>query len=215
LSTHATRGEDGWFPPRWLAAVVATGALSAGVAIAAQTAETSPVTAEFQASPTSVRERECDANHTKFRVKFEGSQTSSDPRLTGDLEARVRSVVNTENGYGHTKAKIKVTDPATGKPKLIAFAVGVIEPDGGVEGFITGRTVGPDSVKLLGNFNAQQDPATGALTGELGQDSQTGASQDPAILTNACRGGHGKHDDHGHRGDNGHRRGNGDGGRRD
>ena len=101
--------------------------------------------------------------------------------------------MNTENGYGYTRAKVRVSDPATGKPKLHGLAVGVIEPDGGTEGLLSGRTVGPDSMRLLANFNVQQDESSGALTGELGKDTQTGAFQDPAILTNACKGGHGKH----------------------
>ena len=70
----------------------------------------------------------------------------------------------------------------------------MIEPDGGSEGLLSGRTVGPNSMRLLANFNVQQDESSGALTGELGKDSQTGASQDPAILTDACKGGRGKSD---------------------
>ena len=104
------------------------------------------------------------------------------------------SVVNTQNGYGYVRAKVRVSDPATGKPKLHGLAVGVIEPDGGSEGLLAGRTVGPNSMRLLANFNVQQDASSGALTGELGKDSQAGASQDPAILTNACKGGRGKHE---------------------
>ena len=62
----------------------------------------------------------------------------------------------------------------------------MLEPDGGTEGFLTGTTVGNGSVRVSANFNAQQD-ATGALTGELGKDTQSGALQDPAILSDACR----------------------------
>jgi hypothetical protein len=102
--------------------------------------------------------------------------------------------VNSESGYGYVRAKVRVSDAATGKPKLHGLAVGVIEPDGGSEGLLTGHTVGPNSMRLVANFNLQQDQQSGALTGELGKDSQTGASQDPAILTNACKGGRGKHE---------------------
>ena len=178
---------------RWLAIGAGVASISAGVAIAAsQPAETTPVTADFQAGVVSQKQRQCDANHVKFRVKFEGTQTSADARLSGKLTIRVISVVNTQNGYGYTRAKVRLSDPATGKPKLHGLAVGVIEPDGGSEGLLSGRTVGPNSMRLLANFNVQQDQSTGALTGELGKDSQTGASQDPAILTDACKGGRGK-----------------------
>jgi hypothetical protein len=151
------------------------------------------VTADFQADVVSQSQRQCDANHIKFRVDFEGTQTSADARLSGKLTARAVSVVNTQNGYGYTTAKVRVSDPATGHPKVHARAVGVIEPDGGSEGLLTGRTVGPNSMRLVANFNLQQDATTGAITGEFGKDSQSGASQDPAILTNACKGGHGHH----------------------
>lgn len=180
---------------RWLAIGAGVASFSAGAAIAAsQSAETTAVTADFQAAVVSQHQRQCDANHMKFRVQFEGTQTSADARLSGKLAIRAVSVVNTQNGYGYVRAKVRVRDAATGKPKLHGIAVGVIEPDGGSEGLLSGRTVGPNSMRLLANFNVAQDQTTGALTGELGKDSQTGASQDPAILTDACKGGHGKHD---------------------
>ena len=178
-----------------LAIGVGVASFSAGVAIAAsQPAETTAVTADFQAAVVSQNQRQCDADHVKFRVKFEGTQTSTDPRLSGNLTVRAVSVVNTTNGYGYTRANVRLRDAATGKPKLHGVAVGVLEPDGGAEGLLTGRTVGPNAVRLIANFNLQQDQSSGALTGELGKDSQTGASQDPAILTNACKGGRGKND---------------------
>jgi len=188
---------------RWLAIGAGVASFTAGAAIAAsQSAETTAVTADFQAAVVAQKQRQCDANHMKFRVKFEGAQTSADSRLAGKLTIRAVSVVDTRNGYGYVRAKVRVRDAATAEPKLHALAVGVIEPDGGSEGLLTGRTVGPDSMRLLANFNVAQDAQTGALTGELGKDSQTGAAQDPAILTNACKGGHGKH-----QGDKGKRKG--------
>jgi hypothetical protein len=171
----------------WLLAPIAVCSLAAGVAVAGiKSAETTPVTASFQASLVEQKERTCDSSHAEFRVKFEGSQTSSDPRLAGDLEARVRSVVNTETGWGRTAGTVTVSDPGSGRPKFHGRVVGVLEPDGGTEGFLGGRTVGRHHVALLANFNVRQDQATGAITGEFGTDSQTGPSQDPAILTNAC-----------------------------
>jgi hypothetical protein len=180
---------------RWLAIGAGVASFTAGAAIAAsQSAETTAVTADFQAAVVAQKQRQCDANHLKFRVKFEGTQTSADARLSGKLTIRAVSVVNTQNGYGYVRGKVRVRDAATGKPKLHGLAVGVIEPDGGSEGLLSGRTVGPNSMRLLANFNVQQDQSSGALTGELGKDSQTGASQDPAVLTNACKGGRGKHE---------------------
>jgi hypothetical protein len=172
----------------------AAGSISAGVAFAAsQPAETSPVTADFQANLTAQRERQCDVNHMVFRLRFEGSQTSSDPRLSGALVARVRSVVNTANGYGYTNGRVRISDESTGRPKFKGHVAGVLDPDGTAEGLLTGRTVGPKSAHLIANFNVTQNPSTGAITGEIGKDTQSGAVKDPAVLTNACRGGRGEH----------------------
>jgi hypothetical protein len=189
---------------KWIAAGVAVSAVSVGVALAAsRSAETTSVTADFHAALVSQQQRVCAENHTKFRLSFAGSQTSSDPRLAGDLEAHVRSVVNTQTGYGRTSGIVLIRDPATSRLKLRGHVIGVLEPDGGTEGFLIGSTVGTRSVHLLANFNAQQD-ATGALIGELGKDTQSTALQDPAILTNACGGGHDERDRGGHNHRHGH-----------
>jgi hypothetical protein len=179
---------------RWLAVAAAAASISAGVAVAAsQPGDTSAVTADFHADLTAQRERQCDVNHMVFRVRFDGTQTSSDPRLSGKLAVRVTSVVNTTNNYGYTNGRVRISDDATGKPKFNGHVVGVLDPDGTAEGVITGRTVGPHSARLIGNFNVAQDPDTGAITGEIGKETLSGAVKDPAVLTNACRGGRGEH----------------------
>ena len=70
--------------------------------------------------------------------------------------------------------------------------MGVLEPDGGVEGFVTGRTCGHRSVHLFANFNVDQN-SDGSITGEFGKDSQVQGpyyappeDQDPAVVTDAC-----------------------------
>jgi len=176
----------------WLLAPVAAMSLAAGVAVAgSQTSETTPVTADFQANLVNPSERVCDASHSVFRGTFQGTQTSDDPRLSGDLTAKFRSVVNTQNGWGRSVANVTIRETGGGHPKFRGRAVAVLEPDGGAEGFLRGRTVARPHAWLLANLNIQQNPDTGAITGELGKDTLSGTStKDPAILTNACRGGH-------------------------
>jgi hypothetical protein len=176
----------------WLLAPVAVVSLAAGVAVAgSQSSETTPLSADFQASLVNPKERACGSSHSVFRGKFEGTITSTDQRMSGDLTVRVRSVVNTDTGWGRTSGKVVVRQPGGGKPKFEGRSVGVVEPDGGVEGFLTGRTVAKPHARLFANFNLQQNLQTGAITGELGKDTLSGATfQDSAILTNACRGGH-------------------------
>ena len=74
--------------------------------------------------------------------------------------------------------------------------VGVVEPDGGVEGFLTGKIEGHGSVRLLlANFNADRNP-DGSITGEFGKDSQVqkpyapDEHEDPAVVTGGCKKGH-------------------------
>jgi hypothetical protein len=108
----------------------------------------------------------------------------------------VESVVNTDNGYGYTSGSVVITRSGGHRIKFRGDVVGVVEPDGGAEGFLTGRTSGHRSVRLLANFNVDQDANTGAITGEFGKDSQTQQpyapteDQDPAVLTDACFHGH-------------------------
>jgi len=174
---------------RWMLVPVAGLSLAAGVAVAGpQSSETTPFTADFQASVAKQTQRSCDASHTAFRVLFKGTLTSTDSRLAGDLIVRVRSVVNNENGWGRTTGKVIVRETGTHKPKFGGHVVGVLEPDGQVEGFLRGTTVAKPHAKMFANFNVQQ-AENGDVTGEIGKES-LGGMQDGAILTNACRGGH-------------------------
>jgi predicted PhzF superfamily epimerase YddE/YHI9 len=188
---------------RWLAVAVAVASVSTGVAVAGGGwSETNPVLGDFEADLVKQKERRCDSKHVKVELRFKGTQTSNDKRLEGDLEVNVESVVNTKNGWGYTKGTVKVRNNERGhKTKFRGEVVGVVEPDGGAEGFLTGRTEGRGSVRLFANFNVDQDPATGAITGEFGKDTQEQKPyapeehQDPAVLTNACLD---KHHGHGH-----------------
>jgi hypothetical protein len=174
----------------WLLVPVAAVSMAAGVAFAgSQSSETTPVTADFQANLLNPRERVCDAKHSVFRGTFQGTQTSSDPRLSGDLTVRARSVVNTQTGWGRSVGNVVIRETGGGAPKFRGHAVVVLEPDGGGEGFLRGRTVARPHAQLLANVNLQQNQQTGAITGELGKDTLSGTSKDPAILTSACRGG--------------------------
>jgi hypothetical protein len=174
---------------RWVLIPIAGLSLAAGVAVAGpQSSETTPFTADFQAGVVNQKQRACDASHTAFRVLFKGTQTSSDPRLAGDLTVRVRSVANNDNGWGWTSGKIVIRETGTHKPKFEGHVVGVLEPEGQVEGFLRGRSVAKPHAKVFANFNVQQ-AENGDVTGEIGKESLSGM-QDGAILTNACRGGH-------------------------
>ena len=180
---------------KWLAAAIAVTAVSSGVAVAGSgSSETSPVQGDFHADLAKPpKQRPCDRNHVRIRLRFEGTQTSNDARLEGDFEANVESVVNTKNGWGYTTGKVEIRrSHRRHRVKFRGEFVGVVEPDGGAEGFVTGRTRGPRSMRLFANFNLDQN-ADGSITGEFGKDSQVEGpyyappeDQDPAVLTDAC-----------------------------
>ena len=190
---------------KWLAAAVAVGSISTGVAVAGGWgSETEGVTADFTANPVKpAKDRKCDKNHVKVRQEFKGTQTSDDERLSGRIEIEAESVVS-DAGIGRTKGTVVIREDGQHHHgvKFRGEFIGVVEADGGAEGFITGETKGRHrSAHLFANFNAEQDADTGVLTGEFGKDSQpTGTyydleDQDPAVLTNAC---FDRHHGHGH-----------------
>jgi hypothetical protein len=187
---------------RWIAVVVAVGSVSTGIAIAhGGSTKTEPVTATFSAKLVKDKEKPCAHKHVRAELRFVGSQNSPEfSDLTGDLEIKATSVVNTETGWGRTKGDVVVRKTYSPKSTFKGEFIGVVEPDGGAEGFIVGETKGHKSLHLFANFNVDQNP-DGSIEGEFGQDTQmqkpyAPEDEDPAIVTNACFKRHG----HGHGG---------------
>ena len=190
---------------RWLAVAIAAGSITTGVAIAGSgKSETTAVMGSFEVTQVGkAKQRQCDAKHVRIKTRFEGEQSSSDPRLTGHLEIKARSVVSTENGYGRSKGTFVLRQTYSPGASFRGEFVAVLEPDGGGEGFLTAESRGKHPLHLLANFNFDQT-SRGHLSGEFGTDTQLNSpyseeNQDPAILTNACfdkKHGHG----HGHGG---------------
>ena len=189
---------------RWLAVAIATGSITTGVAIAGSgKSETTKVLGTFNVELVGkAKQRPCDAKHVRTKARFEGDQTSSDPRLTGRLEIKATSVVNTENGYGRSNGTFVLRKTYSPGVAFRGRFVAVLEPDCGGEGFLIAESRGRHPLHLLANFNFDET-SPGNLSGEFGTDSQMDSpyseeDQDPAILTNAC------FDRHHHRGGGGH-----------
>jgi hypothetical protein len=192
---------------RWLVAVVAVGSISTGIAVAGSgRSETTPVTGTFKVEVVGTpKERRCAPKHVRTMARFEGEQTSEDPRLTGHLEIRATSVVSRKSGYGYSKGTFVLHKTYSPGVSFRGRFVAVLEPDGGGEGFLIGESRGRHPLHLLANFNFDQT-SPGHLSGEFGTDTQMDSpyaqeDQDPAILTNACFGKkHGHGHGHGHGG---------------
>ena len=191
---------------RWIAVVVVVGSLSTGIAIAGGgRTKTKPVTATFQADRVKNKQRPCDSKHVRVEQRYVGFQKSDYWQLTGDIEIRATSVVSLKNRWGRTEGEVVIRKPYSPKHSFEGEFVGVVEPDGGVEGFVVGETKGHhDRVHLFANFNVNENPDH-TIDGELGQDTQMDKPyaphehQDPAIVTDACFKKHGHGGGHHHR----------------
>ena len=179
---------------KWLAVAITVGFVSTGVAVAGpRSSETTQVQGRFHAALVNEpKQRQCDRHHVRVTATYRGDQRSNDRRLRGEIEIRAESVINTDNGWGRTSGSVVLRRPRSGRVKFRGEFVGVVEPDRGAEGFITGQTFGRRPVRLFANFNADQDIYTSAISGEFGNDSQVDGpyapheDQDPAVLTDAC-----------------------------
>ena len=127
---------------KWLAAVVAVGSISTGVAIAGSSSkpETLPVMGTFEAKLVGhPKPKRCAAKHEKVKLRFEGTQQSDDSRLAGRLEIKAVSVVNTNPksdgyGYGYSKGTVVLRKTYSPGTTFKGEFVAVLEPDGGGEG---------------------------------------------------------------------------------
>jgi hypothetical protein len=179
---------------KWLAVAITVGFVSTGVAVAgSRSSETTQVMGRFHATlAKEPKQRQCDRNHVRIRATYTGEQTSDERRLRGDLLIVAELVINTDTGWGRTTGTVVLRRSGHRRVKFRGEFIGVVEPDGGAEGFITGRTSGGRPLRLFANFNANRDIYTGAITGEFGTDSQVDGpyapheDQDPAVLTDAC-----------------------------
>ena len=178
-----------------LAASIAALAL-AGFAVAhdESPATTQPVMATFDAATVSHLETStctgADGTYAQTKATYTGTSTSADPRLAGALKIDAKTVYNTTTNLGHVEGKFSV-ESATGKTKGKFTAV---DTAGALAGFADGNAKDPKA-KLLANFSANFDPATGFSTGLLG----SGSSPDTAIFAAGSCGGHGEHGDKPHK----------------
>ena len=117
---------------RWLAVAIAAGAITTGVAIAGSgKSETTAVMGSFEVTQVGkAKQRQCDAKHVRIKTRFEGEQSSSDPRLTGHLEIKARSVVSTENGYGRSKGTLRTASTLSAFTCIFATVPYMVPPFG-------------------------------------------------------------------------------------
>jgi hypothetical protein len=99
-----------------IALVVLLGVTSTGVAVAATTGSSDPVSGAFDvtlAGPPTFKPCGNQANAV-LKAKLTGTATSSDPRLAGDVTMRLRGVTD-EDGPGATVSSVSIRNPDTGR----------------------------------------------------------------------------------------------------
>jgi hypothetical protein len=119
-----------------------------------------------------------DGAYQVTNARYDGTATSTDPRLTGTLRVQVRSVVNTTKNLGFVRGTFRVHNSAGRSTD--GSVVGVLS-GGTLQAFVTGDLRGDHlgDADLLGSLTASFTATGGFTSGSLG----TGPATDTAIAT--------------------------------
>ena len=167
-------------------AVSVTALALAGFALAhdGSPASVTPVSAAFTATVTHSHSRTCtgaDGTYTLTKGWYNGTATSTDPRISGPLTLRAQTFYNATTKLGTVDGTFSVKT-ATGHTRGQFTAV---DTDGTLSGFARGEARGARA-HLVGNLTATFDPASG-FDGQVG----SGTSDDTAVFASGRCGGHG------------------------
>jgi hypothetical protein len=176
--------------PAYLILLVLVGLAVTGIAVAAtRSGEVTAVSGDISAQLVGTPDiRPCGApedNTVRVRATFEGTVTSSDPRLAGDLSLKTTLVVDNDTGDGTVRVRFTVRDPVTDRLKVIGRAVGATTglTDFRVQGVLVGRLVRGGG-EVVANATVFQNPDL-SLTGEFGKDTPIPPSN-KAVISTAC-----------------------------
>jgi CHRD domain len=170
-------GSKAMLKPRFAVPVVLAVTAVAATSVAAavrHTQSTQAAAADFTAGSVSrSHAATCVASDGTYQVTsalYQGTATSSDPRLNGNLDIRADSVVNTTTKLGWLNATLRVHGTNAGAWGTVHAAIA----NGLAVGSVVGRGGSPDS-KLVASFSSAFAPDTGFASGKLGSGSANGA----------------------------------------
>jgi hypothetical protein len=176
--------------PAYLILLVLVGLAATGIAVAAtRSGEVTAVSGDISAQLVGTPDvRPCGApedNTLRVRATFEGTITSSDPRLAGDLSLRSTLVFDADTGDGIVRARFTVRDPDSDRLKVIGRAVGATTglTDFRFQAVLLARVV-PGGGEVVANATVFQNPDL-SLTGEFGKDTPI-APTNKAVISTAC-----------------------------
>lgn len=169
-------------PSRMLAVAALTVAVFGGTAIAQGGPKVTEVFAAFQADPITDNPIQCEGENGTYlqdAFRLRGSETASDPRLSGNLSARVKSLINLDTGDGVTFGSVKIRNG--GVTTAQAFFAAAIRDLNQIKGTLFFELKGREFA--LANFSAIQDLQTNHIQGEFGADPAL-VPADQSILFN-------------------------------
>jgi hypothetical protein len=181
--------------PKYFLPLVAIGVFAfAGLVSAARQPnfETSDVSAAFSATQSSMSTRTCTQGTDTFRITravWNGTATSSEPRLAGTIVLRTRTVLNETTGDGwftgtwRTRATASTPPRRNNVSRSFAHLKGVIDDGNHLDGLATGNVWRPGA-RLLGNLSAL---VTGnSIAGELGANAPVAPDNSALIFKGRC-----------------------------
>ncbi len=125
-----------------------------------------------------------DSAVVRIQATLSGTSTSSDPRLTGTVVLTGAGLVSFATGVGSLDGTIRITDPATGKARLVGTITQVITNGGtAFTGLVKGVLV-PSGERVVATYSGA-DTADGTLTA-VGQNSPVPPNNAGVVLGGTC-----------------------------
>jgi hypothetical protein len=152
--------------------------------------QTSDVSATFTASQTRMHTRTCTEAGNTFRVTnatWNGTSTSTEPRLAGPLVITTHAVLNETTGDGWVSGTWRTRNEGTARPRTNARSharlSAVIDGGNHLDGLANGEARHPYA-RLLGNWSATIVGST--LSGQLGSNVPAAPDNSALLYRGGC-----------------------------
>lgn len=137
-----------------------------------------------------------DGEYSELHDVFEGSLSSTDPRMTGILTVKADILVNTNSGLGTGHGSFSIRNATTGDLQITGKFNGVVVDFVKFKGLAWGNAAGGGGAGLVSNLSVVIIPPApgmirGSAIGNFGAPV-TGVESDPGVIQQeSCSGGYG------------------------